>query len=249
MARLEALRPGYGYAVHQRERIELRPSDNGIFRIDLKDGQARLVLSIKEAAAFVLSHLPWTEAARLRLAGYAFWFNHAKFSPSGNRFTVKLRWRRPGKGWNDTQGVSLTLRPDGSDLRLLDRGTSHVIWEDEDTLFYWQGKNVVRTKDHAPRGKVLGPIAPEAMTSNVHVRKTSDGQFIFDTPYREDVGLHLFDEAGGRTRELAVFTGHRPARGPYRCDLHPVPLKNEPAAIVTSLADGGRQLYKVSWND
>ena len=64
----------------------------------------------------------------LRKAPPQYWMNHVKFAPDGARFTVKLRWRDPGTNWSDMQGVSLTIASDGTDIRVLSRGTSHVMW-------------------------------------------------------------------------------------------------------------------------
>ena len=42
---------------------------------------------------------------------------------------------------------------------------------------------------------------------------------------------------------IAQFNNHRPKRGPFRCDLHPCPSRDGRKILVTSLDDGGRQLY------
>ena len=253
MARLEALRPGYGYAGGAGARLdEPRPADDGVWRVPLDGGPPSLVLSLDDAVRFTLPHLPLVARLRHRLARHRYWFNHVKIAPDGRRFTVKLRWRTPGHGWNESQGVSLTCACDGGGgggggggPSLLATATSHVIWEDAGTLYLWRDGGLERVADASPTGRPLGPLAPGVVDANVHVRKLPGeaSRFVFDTPYRESIELNLYDEASNAVRRLASFTGHVPPRGPFRCDLHPCPSPDGRRVVVTSLVDGGRQLY------
>ena len=247
MGRLDALRPGYGYtggaALGAR-----RPADEGVWRIELATGADRLLLSLDAAARFVLPLLPAKERVRHLLARYAYWFNHAKISPDGRRFTVKLRWRRPGGPWHEGMGVSLTCDAEtGGDLRLLADATSHVIWQTDDRLYFWRKGEVAIHSDDAPRGTRLGAIG--GIDANVHIRHLPPGpdaapvRYVIDTPYREEVALLLLSPETGTAEEIARFAGHVPARGPYRCDLHPCPSADGCRIVVTSSQDGGRQVY------
>lgn len=251
MARLQHVRPGYGYAGGAGAGLDRRhPEDDGVWRIDLVDGTDRLILSLDAAVTFALSRRPLRERLIHRLRHYTYWFNHVKISPSGNRFTVKLRFRQLGKGWNETMGFSLTGATDGGDLRLLDDATSHVIWLDDRQLYLWRRGGVYLYDDRAPTGRATAQLAPQLLRSNVHIRHlpSQPDQFVFDTPYAEQVDLLLLDRATGDSARIARFDNHRPPRGPFRCDLHPVPSGDGRRIVVASLHDGGRQIYLVERN-
>jgi hypothetical protein len=190
--------------------------------------------------------------SRLRhaLKRYTYWFNHVKVSPSGERFTVKLRFRQIGKGWNDQMGVSLTCGTDGRDLRLLADGSSHVIWLDDERLYLWQRDGVYVYGDESPEGRRLRRLAPDLIDYNVHIRHFpgTEEHFVFDTPYREEIDLFVLDARDGRHERIVTFRNHTPKRGLFRCDLHPCPSPDGQKIVVTSMDDGGRQIYLLSNN-
>lgn len=256
MARLNTARPGYGYTDGAGAGMDrVCPGDDGIWRIDFDTGDARLILSLAEAATFLLQHSDAETRREHADQHYLYWFNHLKFSPDGQRFTTKLRWREKTlKGrWTGLMGVSLTCNADGTDLRLLARATSHVMWLDFETLYFWQQSRgrVALIKDRAPIGEPVQDLFPELLRTNVHMRHIprAPANFIYDTPYQEEIDLYLLDTRTGAREHAARFTGHRPHHGPFRCDLHPVPTQDGRGVVVTSLQDGGRQVYLVERDD
>lgn len=246
MGRLNAVRPGYGYpGGPDAETLAACPDDEGVWRMDLGTGDAELVLSLRRAARLVVARLGLRVRLRHALAGYRYWFNHIKLSPDGRRFTLKLRWRKPGGPWNDSMGVSLTCAVDGTDLRLLAQGTSHVIWRDPGHLYFWHGSSVDLYEDAPGGGRMVGRIAPDLISANVHIRHLDPEakRFILDTPYREEIDLLVLDTGTGTHERIARFGGHVPKNGPFRCDLHPCPSPDGQRIAVTSLQGGGRQIY------
>ncbi|WP_090114969.1 hypothetical protein [Limimaricola pyoseonensis] len=252
MARLDHARPGYGYTGGRGAKIGSNAcADDGVWYMDLAEGGAppRLVLSLARAAEFLAERLPEPERAAHRAGRHAYWFNHAKVSPDGRRFTVKLRWRGAGfeGGWTGLQGVSLTCGLDGEDLALVARGTSHVMWHDAERLYFWhQAENAfVTMRDAVPEAEDREEPFPDLITGNVHIRHIPDAPHlaVYDTPYAEEIDVILLDQKSGDTTRLARFGGHAPPKGAFRCDLHPVPSPDGGRIIVTSLSDGGRQLY------
>ena len=248
MARLNYVRPGYGYAGGKGHLIDsLKPWEDGVWRIDAKSGEEKLLLSLHEAAKFLLSRLP----LRLRLSNlvrrYVFWFNHVKMSPDGKRFTVKLRFRSRdlSRSWNDSMGCSLTCGTDGSDLRLLEQATSHVIWLDNEQLYFWRRNGVYLYKDGPNGGEKVRQIAAKRIDHNVHMRHfpNEPDHFIFDTPYRETIDLFTYSERNDESKKIATFHNHNPKHGEFRCDLHPCPSPDGKSIVVTSMDDGGRQMY------
>ena len=254
MARLEALRPGYGYAGGTPDAAaDRQPREDGVWRVPLDGGAPELILSLSRAVAALRERQSLKDRLRHKAARYAYWFNHAKLSPSERRFTVKLRWRRPGGPWNGRMGVSLTCNADGTDLRVLTDETSHVMWLGEDSLYAWRRGELAVFADEPGGGRRTGILGGGAIDANVHLRHLPPGgaeaqTLIYDTPYREEIDLYWQDAAQDR-QLMARFTGHLPPRGPFRCDLHPVPLPGGEGALVTSLQDGGRQLYAVRRED
>jgi len=249
MARLDHLRPGYGYPSPSESLGDRAPSNSGIWLQPLDGEKSRLILSLDTATAWLQSVLPVRERIRHRLKRYHYWFNHAKFSPDGRRFTVKLRWRKQGHGWSDLQGISLTASIDGSDLRLLADASSHVIWQTPNLLYMWRRGEMALFADTAPKGRRLGVLAEGIIDANVHLRHVPPAPseepqlYVFDTPYAETVSLNLWQPGNGKVSQIATFTNHTPPRGPFRCDLHPVPSTDGNRIFVTSLDDGARQLY------
>ena len=256
MGRLDYLRPGYGYSTAGARQPDRSPRDSGVWAMPLNGGgEPRLILSLETAAAWLRDLLPFKERVRHRLKRYHYWFNHAKFSPDGRRFTAKLRWRKPEGSWSDLQGVSLTAALDGADLRLLADATSHVIWQTSDRLYMWRMGEIALFEDSAPRGRRLRSIADGVIDANAHLRhlppwpSEHPEAYVFDTPYSETVTLNLWHPEKQRVSKLATFTNHTPARGRYRCDLHPVPSQDGRRIFVTSLSDGARQLYMFEKTD
>ncbi|KAF0675883.1 hypothetical protein [Profundibacterium mesophilum] len=259
MTRLDTLRPGYGYAALPEagaEAVRARlPEDDGVWRVPLDGAATELLLPLARAAEFLMSQLPLRERLRHRMARYHYWFNHVKIAPGGTRFTVKLRWRRLSGGWNGTQGVSLTCGMDGRDLRLLAAATSHVLWLDDRRLYFYdeRRRDMPIFEDRAPRGHRVGQLGAGVITANVHLRHLPPGppppgklppRILFDTPYSEEVSLlEMGTEGGAVPLRIDSFSGHVPARGAFRCDLHPCPDASGQRIALSSMRDGGRQIY------
>ena len=251
MARLHHLRPGYGYPVAgEGTGLRRAPRDNGVWALPLSEGgEARLILSLADAALWLRGVLPLRERLQHLRRRYFYWFNHAKIAPGGRRFTVKLRFRQFGRPWSSAMGVSLTARLDGTDLRLLSRATSHVIWQTPERLYFWSRGEFGLYADTAPRGTRLGRIGEGVIDSNVHLRHcpaVSDPDppaYCFDLRDGESVHVRLLHPHDGTVSDLATFDNHVPPTGPFRCDPHPVPTADGRRIYVTSLQDGARQLY------
>lgn len=185
--RLRLLRRQWCASRHARTAQGPRLAAGGRRQAHDASGQ-KLVLSLDRAVRFLYSQLGWRQYLRHRIRPFRYWFNHVKISPDGSRFTLKLRFRPTGRrrGWNDSMGVSLTCGIDGRDLRLLAHASSHLIWMDEETLYFWQRDGLYIYADESPRGRRLRQLAPRLIDQNVHFRHLpgATDQFVFDTPYR-----------------------------------------------------------------
>ncbi|WP_147126810.1 hypothetical protein [Shimia ponticola] len=246
MARLYRVRPAYGYAGGTEACPDHpAPQDDGLWYVDFATGASRLVLPTAQAVAAVMRTMTKEEQFAFRRGTFVYWMNHVKISPNGKRFTLKLRWREPGKPFD---GASITCNLDGSDLRVLSRATSHVMWYGDDHLFWWdlRGKQVVLGADIPfEEGIPPQPLAPGVFDLNPHARLVPGtlDQMFFDEPYNSTVKLFMVDLRTKAVESIAQFGGHLPPGGPFRCDLHPVPTPDGQRVLVTSLASGSRQLW------
>ena len=130
-ARLAANRPDYGHVGVVDPTIEdAAPDDDGVYRIDMTTGEARLILSIETVAHF---DPPEFSGDRTH------WVNHLMFNPSGERFCFLHRfWREDG---NMHTRLFTARSDDGADLRLVFEGMiSHFDWIDDHTLLAWAGR-------------------------------------------------------------------------------------------------------------
>lgn len=121
---------GYGYhpiAAAPQCRLQDIPSDNGIWRGDLRTGQQDLLASLADIAAC-------GERKPVK-TGYPHYVTHFMLNPAGNRMAFLHRYRVPDGG--ETTRL-MTIGVDGNGLRCLAKGfLSHFTWIADDELFIW----------------------------------------------------------------------------------------------------------------
>ena len=129
-SRLQSMRPGYGYPGRPdpNENI-LAPEDTGIFRIDLESGRQEMIISVADVAK-----IPFTYDLSTR----KHWFNHLLVNTDGTRLVFLNRWTKPNNDWRTRM---VTINPDGSDVRVVDRSgcMSHFIWRDPSHILGYSG--------------------------------------------------------------------------------------------------------------
>ncbi|RJS84117.1 hypothetical protein CW702_02880, partial [Candidatus Bathyarchaeota archaeon] len=82
--RLSVTRPGYGYVGALRYKLDLRaPKDDGVFLLDIENGDVSLILSLADLAKFKV---------RPDMKNAVYWFNHLLFNPNDERFIFLFRW-------------------------------------------------------------------------------------------------------------------------------------------------------------
>ena len=244
--RLQQCRPGYGYVGGSNRRKSCRlPGDDGVWSMDMRTGDYHLLLSFKEAYQRIKKTTSSEQYFGHILRQYDYWFNHIKFNPSGTRFTVKFRYKKKKQVWKEAYSQSLTCGINGQGCRFLDDKASHVIWKDDETLFYWRAPELRISKDTVSGGRKIGTLNPQNGQGNIHILQMPQMEetYIYDTPYREKISLCLYDQVNQRDMILHTFNHHIPSSGPFRCDLHASPSRDGRKIAVTSLEDGGRQVY------
>lgn len=245
-SRLAWTRPGYGYeGIRDAGRHITAPVDDGLYRVDLRGGTVKLVISLAD----LVRHRPRP------VFGESFhWVNHLLFNQDGSRFAFLHRWQRPGKGWWTRL---FTAAPDGTGLRLLlDHGmVSHFIWENPGTLLAWArreggGDHFYRINDGTGEA---GPVGQGILTEDGHCSFSPDGQWILTDTYpdrqRNMRRLMLYRERDKKKVVVGRFHSPPGLRGPCRCDLHPRWNRAGTKICIDSAHDNKRQMYILDVSD
>lgn len=240
-ARTGRCRPGYGYrALPDPTEGVMHPDDDGIWQVDLRTGETRLIVTIDQV----------TKIAYRRSMESENWFNHMQFCTDGSRFLWLHRWYRPGSERWFTR--LFTATPDGSDIYLVadDDMVSHFDWRDERHILAWAthrqiGDRYFLFRDQSPWFEVVGP---DVFTCDGHCSYSPDParRYILTDTYpdaRSRRWILLYDTQTGRRADLGCFLSPRRYAGEIRCDLHPRWSRDGRQICFDSLHEGERQLY------
>lgn len=252
--RIQKLRPGYGYAgVADATENDRHPTEIGIYKMDLKSGDSKLLISIDEMAE--------QPNQGEDLGDYWHWFNHILISSDDKRFVFLHRWRKDKGNGKDKAASGFITRMvtadlDGRDRYVLDPSghTSHFIWKNPDELCMWTkpiGKDwgfyVFKDKTNK-----IEPVGSQHMIVNGHntyVNGTNNEWILNDTyPQGEErlQELYLFHVPTETKVSIGRFHEPEKYKGEVRCDLHPRNSPDGSLVIFDSTHDGdGRQMYMV----
>ncbi|MGV8096561.1 MAG: hypothetical protein AB2L24_32290 [Mangrovibacterium sp.] len=250
--RVNDMRPGYGYAgIPDPNAGMLAPENSGIWKIDLKTGEANLIISLAQAAAIANPYdEQFTEAKH--------WFNHLLVNPDGSRFIFLNRWRYPDAERNlPYKGVGgfgtrmFTASADGTDLRVIDpyNYTSHFIWRDPSHILAWtripaKGSGFFLFEDSSVEN--IEQIGKDVMTLNGHCTYLPGNEWILNDTYPSSERLqsvYLYHVPTGKRIPLADFYSPDEYKGEWRCDTHPRSTQDGQYVIVDSPNWDGRQMY------
>jgi hypothetical protein len=241
--RLNDMRPGYGYAgVPDPNRNDPAPKDSGVWSVDLKTGEAKLLISMAEAAA-----IPYAKGFSKNAKH---WFNHLLFAPDGKRFIFLHRWRgdAEGKGFSTRM---FTADQGGKNPYILDPlgRTSHFIWRDPEHVAAWayhpsHGERFYLFKDKTRQVEVIGK---DVMTVNGHNTYLPGNEWILNDTYPDAKRLqhpYLYHVKTGKKVPLGHFHSPREYTGEWRCDTHPRFSPDGTKVVIDSPHGGnGRQMY------
>ena len=244
-ARLNDVRPGYGYAGPPDPfREVLAPKDSGIWRIDLESGRRELIVSLAE-----LAKVPYPKGD---LSGAKHWFNHLLFNTDGTRLEFLHRWRSPGQAGFSTR--MCTVAVGGGDLRIIDHSgqTSHFIWRDPKHILAWSWHpshgNAFYLFEDKEGGKVE-VVGKGVMSQNGHCSYLPGNDWILSDTYpdkKRNQHVYLYHVATGRKVPLGSFQSPRQYEGQWRCDTHPrFSPDRRWVAIDSPHGSQGRQLYLI----
>lgn len=253
--RLNETRPGYGYSgIPDPNKDKLAPDNSGIWKVDLKTGEAKLIISIAQVAAIANPYDVETAEAKHR-------FEHLLISPDSKRLIFLHRWQYDDKertekylevgGWGTRM---LTAAVDGSDIRIIDpyNYTSHFIWRDASHILAWTqlpkyGEGFFLFEDSKKEN--IKHIGKGEMVRNGHCTYLpgSNNEWILNDTYPDKETrlqlVYLYHVPTGKRVPLGDFYSPEGYKGEWRCDTHPRSTINGQFVIVDSPNWEGRQLY------
>ena len=228
---------GYANEIDPDTWVE-KPEDDGLFLLDLRTGESRLILSIAD----VIRANPCEETQE----GPA-WFNHVYLNPDGDRLLFLCRVRTPEK-WHTSMW---SVDPDGSDPECqIDYGhwTSHFAWYDARRVVVSTSvlgprrfaEFTDRLHDHRPFG---GGVLP----SDGHNSFSPDGRWMVCDAYPKGperlAELMLYHMERREKVLLGRFYSDAKYTGDIRCDLHPRWSPDGKTISFDSVHGGSRQIY------
>jgi hypothetical protein len=243
--RLADTRPGYGYnGIPDPNKDVAAPEDAGIWRMDLRTGDRRLILSFAQIAAI--------RNPRFEFTGVKHWFNHLLCSPRGDRFIFLHRWTGGAAGTRRITRM-FTANFEGQDLHVIDDygGDSHFNWRDATHILCWttrpeQGPAFYLFEDG---GDKIEAIGKGVMTSDGHCSYLPGNRWVVCDTYPDRDRLqhpYLFDTRAGTRHPLGHFLSAREYADEWRCDTHPRQSPDGRFVTIDSPHGGnGRQVYLI----
>lgn len=253
-ARLQALRPGYGYqGVVDAFRTSKAPEKTGIWRVDLATGAEELIFSYAAAAA-----IPFQGGS---LAEQWNWFNHLLVAPDSKRFTFLHRWR--AKGPDDPQFAvnngfvtrMFTMKLDGSDPFIIDPSgfTSHFVWRDTSHITAWtrpegQKDAFYVLEDKTAKFEIIGEGDMPVNGHNTYLATGNGMDWILNDTYptgvRRQQTPYLYHVPTRKRHDLGRFHSPKEYTGEWRCDTHPRSSNDGKLVTIDSPHGGtGRQIW------
>ena len=259
-ARLRLCRPDYGYAGQGQDplRDDIWPDSDGLWVVDLRTGEGRLILSVRDAAA----QMTQIEDPK----GLAY-FCHTVLSKNAKKIFFLARTvenldeqvEKFGhvKAWRTS---AFTIDIDGNNLRRCYPDGwegSHFNWLDDETIAVtarWNaGKCWAHTILKVGEESKVRHLAPGLLDWDGHLVFSPNGKFLCSDGYwnsnkeRNFVLIRVEDEA---VRSLGTFFVPEEYQEQYsRCDLHARWRSDGSQIAFNSVHEGTRQVYisDVKW--
>ena len=258
-ARLYLTRPDYGYAGEGQDPRKgvVFPEDDGLWRVDLATGEARLLVSCAALRDLVPAVGP---------TGMSY-VCHTVISKDMKRiFFLSRSVDRSMEGVKTFQGVNwqttaFTCNADGTGLRRCfpnGWGASHFNWKpalsehDARTMAVtcnWQNEVYTHVEFTVGEEEKVHRIAGPEMDFDGHCIYSPDGRFVSGDGYWDDSFrrhwkfVRLSD---GAVRDIGDFFVPPAYRNTYcRCDLHPRWRPDGRQLAFNSVHEGSRQIYVI----
>ena len=214
-ARLQRLRPGYGYdTLPDVTENDNAPSEDGIFYVDLKNNKTQLIVSLSSLAAECDPDKK-----------YEHYINHISISPDGSRFMFFHIYTISDGVWKTRLCVYS-----------MNDGTINVLEETDKVSHYdWRGNHELLVTCYTPEKKQYYAVynvinreksilASEYLQKDGHPSFFADtNRFISDTYPLANQLQHLFEynmEEKGLNEIVSAYSSPL-MYGEKRCDMHP----------------------------
>ena len=258
-ARLYLTRPDYGYHGEGQDprRGVVFPEDDGLWRVDLKTGEAKLIVS----CAAVKDMVPQVPETGLS------YICHTVISKDMKRiYFLSRSVDRSMEGVKKSQGVNwqttaFTCNADGTNIRRCfpdGWGSSHFNWKpalserDARTMIVtckWQNKVYTHVEFTVGEEEKAHQVGGDEMNFDGHCIYTPDGNFISGDGYWDKGGYRhwkMVRLADNAVKSIGDFYTPPLYRNTYsRCDLHPRWRPDGRELAFNSVHEGSRQVYVI----
>ena len=256
-ARMRLTRPDYGYAGGGQDAREnvVFPEDDGLFLVDIRTGEAKLIVSIDS----VRDRVPSVRAIPGKPGAPLSYFCHTVFSRDGKR----VFWLSRSVDWYDKKTfkhaywhtTAFTCDVDGGNVRRCfpdGWGASHFNWKDDKTMVVTaKYRNALWTHVEFSVGeeKRVRRMGAGLMDWDGHCFYSPDGKFMVSDSdsmceplYERFIAIMRLSD--GAVRSLGSFPVPEKYRGSYwRCDLHGRFRRDGRQLGFNSVHEGSRQVY------
>ncbi len=243
-ARMAHCRAVVGYASEMSHSdIVAQPEDDGLYLLDLRDGSARLVLSIADVIR---------ASGDARLVGRCTWFNHVLFNPDGTRLLFFCRCLRTREGGGMYSSL-WTVNSDGSDLALqipFGYRVSHFDWRTSARILV--SSDICGEMGFIEFSDGVGDFTPfgrGVLPSDGHASFSPDGEWLLCDTYPQGPArlaqLMVYNIEENRKTVLGEFHHSEAFVGDIRCDLHPRWSADGKIVTFDSVHEGSRQIFYI----
>ncbi len=256
-----------GYqAAEQYRNMDLAPSDDGIYYLDITSGDYKMLVSYQQLTQF--HHVDSMDKA-------AHWVSHIEIAPDANRILFLHRWSERVEDETCFLHRLITMNPDGSDMHLLECsdhpipqlqedfdanavGTfdyekseyqiSHPTWQDKEHIMVW-GPHNGRIHYHLYRDQTehVEVVGEKYLNENGHMTYSNDGQWMLSDTYPNDQTheriLFLYHQDTDARIDVGSFYADPNLGKINRCDLHPRWNHDGTKACIDSVHENERQMY------
>ena len=245
-ARLDRERPGYGYTgVWHKNLTYAAPADDGIWKIDLKTGESKLLLTYRQLR---------DKTAMAGVYDNVCWVNHLLCSPDDKRFGLLFRWRSVGANtFMNWQTVFYTCGANGEDLYCLNNESmsSHYSWADDNHIVCFIARNAYGWQHYlmTDRSPVEQPLTIGSLWGDGHCTFSADKKWMLTDsyPWPSDYSrrIYLRNNETAQVYLVGVFKSDSTLPGPCRCDLHPRLSADNRTICFDSVHEGRRGVYLI----
>ena len=232
-ARLQRLRPGYGYNTLDDLTInDNAPKDDGIFLVDLISQDSHLIIKLRDLALKVDPDFKFPH-----------YINHISISPDGKHFIFFHVWQLENEYHWKTRLYVSDIK--GKELKLLEskHKVSHYTWKNNEEILITCYDNKIQYyaiyNIHTKEKKIVNI---ESLNLDGHPTFFKNKELIISDTYPKKYNyqtLYIHNLKKNENRELLRLYSDPRMYGEKRCDLHPRLSPSEKYIICDSTFESG----------